>query len=235
MLDITDLTLSYGVNRVVRNASLTVQDGQIFAILGPNGAGKTSILRAISGLMPALTGDISFLNFSIIGLSPDAIVRKGISQVPEGRRIFPDMSVLDNLLIGATVHIHDSNKVSDLLERCFELFPFLRPRTNQSGGTLSGGEQQQLALARGLMANPRLLLVDEPTLGLAPIVIQSVANTFSQMAEMGLTIIVSEQNADFVLKIADKGAVISGGEIKFCGDIEELRNSSEVRRAYLGA
>ena len=235
MLEIKDLTLAYGVNPVVRNINVTVEEGQIFAVLGPNGAGKSSILRAVSGLKAAESGDIIFSGSSILGLSPHAIVQKGVSQVPEGRHIFSEMSVLDNLLIGATVHIQDRARVNELLERNFELFPILRERINQAGGTLSGGEQQQLAIGRGLMANPRLLLVDEPTLGLAPIVIKTVGNIFERLPEMEITAVVAEQNADFALKIADCGAVISGGEISFGGDVETLRSSDEVRRAYLGS
>lgn len=235
MLEIKNLTLAYGVNPVVRGINVTVEEGQVFAVLGPNGAGKSSILRAVSGLKAAESGDIIFSGSSILGLSPHVIVRKGVSLVPEGRRIFSEMSVLDNLLTGATVHIQDKARVKKLLEWNFELFPILRERINQAGGTLSGGEQQQLAIGRGLMANPRLLLVDEPTLGLAPIVIKTVGDIFERMPEMEITVVVAEQNADFALKIADCGVVISGGEISFGGDVETLRSSDEVRRAYLGS
>jgi len=235
MMEVHGLTLAYGVNRVVRDVSFSVQQGEVFAILGANGSGKTSILRAVSGLMAPLSGDIRFDGQSVIGQTPDAIVRRGISQVPEGRRVFPEMSVLDNLLVGATVHINDRNRVRRLLERNFELFPILRERVQQAAGTFSGGEQQQLTIARGLMADPRLLLVDEPTLGLAPAVIQSVVEVVRRMSALGLTIVVAEQNADFALKVAKGGIVLSSGEIRFEGDVETLRRTEEVRRAYLGA
>lgn len=235
MLEIRNLTLVYGVNPVVRDTNLTVGKGQVFAVLGPNGAGKSSILRSVSGLKSAQSGKINFMGSSILGLPPHVIVRKGISQVPEGRHIFSEMSVLDNLMTGATVHIRDKERVKKLLERNFELFPILKERIRQAGGTLSGGEQQQLAIGRGLMANPRLLLVDEPTLGLAPIVIKTVGDIFRRLPEMDITIFVSEQNADFALKIADSGAVISGGEIRFSGDVESLRSGDAVQRAYLGS
>lgn len=235
MLEVRGLTLAYGVNRVVRDVSFSVREGVVFAILGANGSGKTSILRAASGLMAPLSGDIRFDGESVIGQTPDAIVRRGISQVPEGRKVFPEMSVLDNLLVGATVHIQDRDRVRRLLERNFELFPILRERVRQAAGTFSGGEQQQLTIARGLMADPRLLLVDEPTLGLAPAVIQSVVEVIRRMSAMGLTLVVAEQNADFALKVAKAGIVLSSGEIRFEGDVETLRSTEEVRRAYLGA
>ena len=154
MLEIEDLTLAYGVNRVVRNARFKVAEGAIYALLGPNGAGKTSILRAVSGLMTPVSGDIRFEGESLLKRRPDRVVLDGIAHVPEGRRIFPEMSVLDNLLVGATVHIREKAKTRELLERNFSLFPILKERARQAGGTLSGGEQQQLTIARGLMASP---------------------------------------------------------------------------------
>ncbi len=234
MLEIDRLTLAYGVNRVVRGVSLSVQEGEVYALLGPNGAGKTSILRAISGLMPPLEGEITFDGHSLVKRRPDKIVLDGIAHVPEGRRIFPEMSVLDNLLVGATVRIREKERTRELLERNFELFPILKERAKQAGGTLSGGEQQQLTIARGLMAAPRLLMVDEPTLGLAPAIINTLADTFRKLMSLGLTIMVAEQNADFGLRVASNGVVISGGEISFRGDVAALKESDRLRRAYLG-
>ena len=235
MLEIDDLTLAYGVNRVVRGVSLTVAQGEVCALLGPNGAGKTSILRAISGLMRPLSGRIDFEGKSLLRRAPDRIVLDGIAHVPEGRRIFPEMSVLDNLLVGATVHIRERAKTRELMERNFSLFPVLKERGRQAGGTLSGGEQQQLTIARGLMAQPRLLMVDEPTLGLAPGIIHTLVETFRTLRSLGLTIVVAEQNADFALRVADSGVVISGGEVSFSGTVEALRDTERLRRAYLGA
>jgi branched-chain amino acid transport system ATP-binding protein len=234
LLEIRNLTLSYGVNRVVRNASFTIHDGTAYAILGPNGAGKTSILRAISGLMPVASGDILHRGDSIVGLPPHAIVLRGISHVPEGRKIFPEMSVLDNLLVGGHIHGGDTKLTRSLLDRNFALFPNLRQRARSSGGALSGGQQQQLTIARGLMANPTLLIVDEPTLGLAPAVIKTVAETFNALLKLGLTIVVAEQNADFALRVATRGVVISGGEVSYEGEVSALRSSEQIRRAYLG-
>jgi branched-chain amino acid transport system ATP-binding protein len=233
-LEIKNLSLAYGVNRVVRDVSFAVEGSCAFAILGPNGAGKTSILRAISGLMPAVSGDIRSNGHSIIGLRPYLIVAKGVSHVPEGRKIFPEMSVLDNLLVGATVLIGDRKRLRELLERNFQLFPILRERAKLPGGALSGGEQQQLTVARGLMADPKVLIVDEPTLGLAPAIILTMADMFRRLRDLGLTIVIAEQNADFALKIATSGVVISNGQVKFAGELAALRHGDTLKRAYLG-
>jgi branched-chain amino acid transport system ATP-binding protein len=235
MLDVERLTLAYGVNRVVRSVSFGVRDGEAYAILGPNGAGKTSILRAVSGLMRPAEGDVRYRGKSLLGLRPHAIVSAGISHVPEGRKIFPEMTVIDNLLVGATVHISNARLTRELLERNFTLFPILRERARQLGSSLSGGEQQQLTIARGLMADPKLLLIDEPTLGLAPAVVTALAETLLRLRKMGLTIVVAEQNADFALRIATRGVVMSGGEVSFEGEVAALRDSEQIRRAYLGA
>lgn len=234
ILEIRRLTLAYGVNRVVRDVSFAVEEGEAYAILGSNGAGKTSILRAVSGLMPVVSGEIMYKGEPLLGQRPHAIVLRGIAHVPEGRKIFPEMSVLDNLLVGATVHIRDRQRTKDLLDRNFQLFPWLRERSAHAGGSLSGGQQQQLTIARGLMADPKLLIVDEPTLGLAPTIIKTVAETFHKLRELGLTIIVVEQNADFALKVAGRGVVISSGEVSFQGDVDTLRKGDVIRRAYLG-
>ena len=235
MLEVKNLVLAYGVNRVVRDVSFAVQPGEVFALLGPNGAGKTSILRAISGLVPAVSGDILFEGKSLLGHRPHDIVLGGIAHVPEGRQIFPEMSVHDNLLVGATVHIRKRERVRELEARCLGLFPIIKERARQAGGTLSGGEQQQLTIARGLMADPKLLIVDEPTLGLAPAIINVVADSFRKLRELGLTIIVAEQNADFALKVADHGVVLASGEISFAGTVKALSDREILRKAYMGA
>jgi branched-chain amino acid transport system ATP-binding protein len=233
-LDIRNVPLAYGVNRVVRGVSFSVEDGSAFAILGPNGAGKTSILRAVSGLMPVAGGDLIFRGESLVAQPPHAIVMRGLSHVPEGRQIFPEMTVLDNLLVGATVRIRDRKRVAELLERNFSLFPILKERAKQAGGSLSGGQQQQLTVARGLMADPKLLVVDEPTLGLAPAVILTMVEMFKKLLSLGLTIVIAEQNAEFALKVATRGVVISSGQVSFQGDVETLRHGDAMRRAYLG-
>jgi branched-chain amino acid transport system ATP-binding protein len=233
-LEIKNLTLAYGVNRVVRDVSFAVEEGGAFAILGPNGAGKTSILRAVSGLMSPASGNITVRGQSIVGQRPHAIVANGVSHVPEGRKIFPEMSVLDNLLVGGTVLIWDRKRLRELLERNFELFPILKERAKQPGGALSGGEQQQLTVARGLMADPKILIVDEPTLGLAPAIILNMAGMFRRLLGLGLTVVIAEQNADFALKIASNGVVISNGQVKFQGDVATLRHGDALKRAYLG-
>jgi branched-chain amino acid transport system ATP-binding protein len=235
VLEIKNLVLAYGVNRVVRDVSFAVGKGEVFALLGPNGAGKTSILRAVSGLVPAVSGDIVFEGKSLLGRRPHSIVLGGIAHVPEGRQIFPEMSVHDNLLVGATVHIRKRARVRELEARCLGLFPIIKERSGQAGGTLSGGEQQQLTIARGLMADPKLLIVDEPTLGLAPAIINVVADSFRKLRELGLTIIVAEQNADFALKVADHGVVLASGELTFAGNVKTLSDREVLRKAYMGA
>lgn len=234
MLQITDLTLAYGVNPVVRDVSLTVPAGEIFTLLGPNGAGKTSILRAVSGLLQPRSGDIRLNDVSLTGASPSAVVRHGIAHVPEGRQVFPEMSVLDNLYLGATPHIRDRATVQRLLRQNHELFPILTERADQPAGTLSGGEQQQLVIARGLMADPRLLLLDEPTLGLAPVIVEQLVALFPRLVALGLTVLIAEQNVDFALRIAASGAVMASGEIHVAGAADELRDTDDVKQAYLG-
>jgi branched-chain amino acid transport system ATP-binding protein len=233
-LDIRNVTLAYGVNRVVRSVSFSIEEGSAFAILGPNGAGKTSILRAVSGLMPVAGGDLIFRGESLVAQRPHAIVMRGLSHVPEGRQIFPEMTVLDNLMVGATVRIRDRKRVAELLERNFALFPILKEKAKQAGGSLSGGQQQQLTVARGLMADPKLLVVDEPTLGLAPAVILTMVEMFRKLLSLGLTIVIAEQNAEFALRVATRGVVISSGQVSFQGDVETLRHGDAMRRAYLG-
>jgi branched-chain amino acid transport system ATP-binding protein len=234
LLDIRNLSLAYGVNRVVRDVSFSVEEGAAYAILGANGAGKTSILRAVSGLMPVVDGDIVFQGESLVSQSPHIIVFRGLSHVPEGRRIFPEMSVLENLMVGATVRMGDRKRVGELLDRSFELFPVLKEKAKQAGGSLSGGQQQQLTVARGLMADPKLLIVDEPTLGLAPVIIKTMAGMFEKLLRLGLTLVIAEQNANFALTVATRGVVISHGQISFQGGVDVLRDGAALRRAYLG-
>lgn len=232
LLQVDDVTLSYGGAPVVRNCSIKVGEGQAYALIGTNGSGKTSLLRAVSGLLRPLSGSILIDGDDVTRESPGRIVRRGIAHVPEGRHVLPEMSVLDNLLVGASPVWRKRARVQELLERGFESFPVLKDRTQQMAGTLSGGEQQQLVLARGLMSDPRLLIVDEPSLGLAPVVVRVVAERLTALGETGLTLLVIEQNAEFALSLCERGAVMSNGELVAEGSSAEL--GEIVRQAYLG-
>lgn len=235
LLEIDRLTIAYGMSRVVRGASFSVAEGEAYAILGANGAGKTSILRAISGLVRVVDGDIRYDGRSILNVPAHAVASLGIAHVPEGRKIFAEMTVLENLLVGATVHIRNRKRTARMIERNFDLFPVLSEKSDHPGGSLSGGQQQQLTIARGLMSDPRLLIVDEPTLGLAPAVIQMMGESFRRLLGLGLTIVIAEQNADFALSLANRGVVLSGGEVSFEGGVDALRNRDVIHKAYLGA
>jgi branched-chain amino acid transport system ATP-binding protein len=232
LLQVGDVTLSYGGAPVVRNCSIKVGEGEAYALIGTNGSGKSSLLRAVSGLLRPLSGRILINGDDVTHESPGRIVRRGIAHVPEGRHVLPEMSVLDNLLVGASPVWRKRARVQELLERGFEAFPVLKDRTQQMAGTLSGGEQQQLVLARGLMSDPRLLIVDEPSLGLAPVVVRVVAERLTALNETGLTLLVIEQNAEFALSLCERGAVMSNGELVAEGSSAELGET--VRQAYLG-
>lgn len=232
LLQVDDVTLSYGGAPVVRNCSIEVGEGEAYALIGTNGSGKSSLLRAVSGLLRPLSGRILIDGDDVTHESPGKIVRRGIAHVPEGRHVLPEMSVLDNLLVGASPVWRKRARVQELLERGFESFPILKDRTQQMAGTLSGGEQQQLVLARGLMSDPRLLIVDEPSLGLAPVVVRVVAERLTALKETGLTLLVIEQNAEFALSLCERGAVMSNGELVAEGSSSELGET--VRQAYLG-
>lgn len=235
LLEIDKVTIAYGMNRVVRGATFSVAKGEAYAILGANGAGKTSILRAISGLVRVVGGDLRYRGQSILNIPAHTVASLGIAHVPEGRKIFAEMTVLENLLIGATVHIHDRKRTAEMIERNYDLFPILKEKSGHPGGSLSGGQQQQLTIARGLMSDPHLLIVDEPTLGLAPAIIQMMSESFRRLLNLGLTIVIAEQNADFALSLATRGVVLSGGEVSFEGGVDVLRNRDVIHKAYLGA
>ena len=232
MLNVKDINVYYGAIHAVRNVSLEVHAGEIVSIIGANGAGKSTILKTLVGLLRSKTGDICLDGQSIANLSPAAIVRQGIALVPEGRRVFPRLSVEDNLLLGA--YARKDNEVPRDINRIYEMFPRLFERKKQNAGTLSGGEQQMLATGRGMMSRPRLLLLDEPSMGLAPLLVNQIFETILDINEQGTTILLVEQNAHMALSIADRGYVLETGEGVLAGQAEELIDNDEVRCAYLG-
>jgi len=227
-----EIRVSYGGVRALQGVSLHVEEGEIIALLGGNGAGKTTLVNTISGIVPLLSGNIVFQGQRIRGLSPHKIVRLGIIQVPEGRGIFSTLSVLENLRVGAYLQ-KSAAKMEKILERVYAIFPILRERENQSGGSLSGGEQQMLAIGRGLMAGPKLLLMDEPTLGLSPLMRKEVMRVTKEINESGVSIILVEQNARLTLKIAHRGVVLQNGMVAVQGSSRELLQNSSLRESYL--
>ncbi len=232
MLDVKGINVYYGAIHAVRDVSLTVNAGEIVSIIGANGAGKSTILKTLVGLLRSKTGDINFEGQSIANQSPASIVKQGIALVPEGRRVFPRMSVEDNLLLGA--YARRDNEVSRDMNRIYEMFPRLAERKKQNAGTLSGGEQQMLATGRGMMSRPRLLLLDEPSMGLAPLLVHQIFETILDINEQGTTILLVEQNAHMALSIADRGYVLETGAVVLAGAANELIDNDEVRCAYLG-
>ena len=233
MLELTDVHTYYGSIRVLRGLSLSVQRGEIVTLIGANGAGKTTTLKTILGTVRARRGSVTFDGHRLDGLATDRIVRLGIAQSPEGRRIFPRMSVLENLELGAFVR-PDRDGIAADLERVFTLFPRLRERLEQKGGTLSGGEQQMLAMGRALMARPALLLLDEPSMGLSPILVESIFRIVQDINRQGTTILLVEQNARMALRVAHRGYVIQTGRIVLQDTGAELLRSDLVRKSYLG-
>ena len=232
ILKISDLKVNYGGIEAVKGISFDVPEGKIVTLIGSNGAGKSSTLRTIAGLVKPAGGTISLQGEDITGKDPTAIVTKGVTLVPEGRRIFPDMTVLENLKIGAYLRKDD---LTDDLNWVFELFPRLKERSWQAGGTLSGGEQQMLAVGRALMSRPRVLMMDEPSLGLAPLVVRDIFGIIQEINKQGVTILLIEQNANMALKIADIGYVLETGRITLTGTGSELLANDAVKEAYLGA
>jgi branched-chain amino acid transport system ATP-binding protein len=233
ILSVDDLVVRYGPIVAVQNVSLNVQQGEIVALLGANGAGKSSLLKAVVGLVPVAGGQVLFKGEPIHKLTPEAIVRRGISLTPEGRRVFPRLSVADNLRLGGAV-TRDRAEYAAAYEHVLGLFPILGERLRQSGGTLSGGQQQMLAIGRSLMARPALLLLDEPSLGLAPIVVDQIFELLERLRAEGTTILLVEQNVHRALEIADRAYVLASGRVESQGAAAELRASAEIERAYLG-
>jgi branched-chain amino acid transport system ATP-binding protein len=233
LLDIKDIHVYYDGIHAIKGVSMTVPQGSLVTLVGSNGAGKTTLLRTICGLKRPKEGSISFKDSNLLDKSVTGIVQMGISMVPEGRQIFPDLTVLENLHLGAYTRT-DANGISRDLDWVFKLFPRLKERVRQKGGTLSGGEQQMLAIARGLMSRPTLLLMDEPSLGLAPILVEEVFAIIQEIHSEGVTLLLIEQNAQAALSVADYGYVMESGAISLEGKGEDLLHDEAVRRAYLG-
>lgn len=233
MLQVKDLSISYGAIQAVRHVDFEVKKGEIVTLIGANGAGKSTILKTISGIVKPQSGSIEYQNESLVGKKAPQIVAAGVSQVPEGRHVFPAMTVMENLQLGSYLQ-KDRSKIEARLQEIYQMFPILKERQHQDAATLSGGEQQMLVMARAMMANPDLLLLDEPSMGLAPIYIQKVFDIIQKINAQGTTILLIEQNAHQALSIADRGYVIASGEIQLTGSGEKLLNDPQVKRAYLG-
>lgn len=235
MLKIKDLSVNYGYITALSSVTLEVNQGEIVTLIGGNGAGKTTTLMAVSNLVEKAGGSIHFKEIDITRMVPDRIVKMGISHVPEGRKIFPALTVYENLIAGSLGNPRLTRRDTEKnLETIYRMFPRLRERTKQSGGSLSGGEQQMLAIARGLMMDPELLMLDEPSLGLAPIVVEEIFELIIKIRKTGKTILLIEQNASMALSIADRGYVIETGNVKLEGSGKDLLNNPEVKKVYLG-
>jgi branched-chain amino acid transport system ATP-binding protein len=235
MLSLENVYVNYGSIQVLHGINIEVNEGEIVTIIGANGAGKSTTLKAIAGLVTKTrNSSIKFMGEDITDLPPEKIVSKGISLAPEGRRIFPDLTVLENLEMGAYLRAKDKEGVRKDLESIFEMFPILEQRRNQSGKTLSGGEQQMLAIARALMANPKLLMLDEPSTGLAPLIIKDIFGIIKQVNEKGTTVLLVEQNSKIALGIADRGYVLKNGVVVLQDTCENLMKNEEIKKAYLG-
>ncbi|MBR1420687.1 MAG: ABC transporter ATP-binding protein [Selenomonadaceae bacterium] len=233
MLEVENINVYYGAIHAIKGISLFVEQGEIVTLIGANGAGKSTTLRTISGLLHPREGSISFLGKRIDDLKANQIVKEGISQVPEGRKIFAEMSVMENLELGAFIR-DDRDGINADLKMVFERFPRLEERKDQQAGTLSGGEQQMLAMGRALMSRPKLLLLDEPSMGLAPLLIREIFSIIVDINKTGTTILLVEQNANMALSIANRAYVLETGRITLQGDAKELAASEEIRKAYLG-
>ena len=231
ILSIKDLQVRYGGIEAVKGISFDVPEGEIVTLIGANGAGKSSVLRSIAGLVKPSGGSINFCGDDITGRDSTLIVKRGVTLVPEGRKIFPNLTVLENLKVGAYLR---QNDISEDIQWVYDLFPRLRERSWQAGGTLSGGEQQMLAVGRALMARPKLIMMDEPSLGLAPLVVRDIFEIIREINRQGVTILLIEQNANMALKVADSAYVMETGRITLSGAGRELLNNDAVKKAYLG-
>jgi branched-chain amino acid transport system ATP-binding protein len=233
LLELNNVKTYYGNIRALKGISIQVAEGEIVCLIGGNGAGKSTTLMTISGVLTPVDGDVRYQGQSIVSVRPDNIVQMGICQVPEGRMIFPLLTVMENLDLGAYLR-KDKAGIKEDIDRVFRLFPVLRERSNQAGGTLSGGEQQMLAIGRALMARPKLLLLDEPSLGLAPILVDAIFDIIRQINQQGTTILLVEQNAQLALQFSHRGYVIETGEIALADTSAELLKNEQVKKAYLG-
>jgi branched-chain amino acid transport system ATP-binding protein len=232
LLEVSDLQTYYGAIQALKGVSLSVEEGEVVTLIGSNGAGKSTTLRSISGLTPARSGRITIGGQDITRVPAHEIVSYGIALSPEGRHCFPRMTVRDNLNLGA--HRRRGPEIESDLERVFDLFPRLKERERQKAGTMSGGEQQMLAIGRALMARPRLLMLDEPSMGIAPILVQRIYETIAEINRGGVTILLVEQNANYALDVSERGYVLETGRVVLSGDSDQLRTDPEVQRAYLG-
>lgn len=231
MLKVEDLKVNFGGIEAVKGISFEVDEGEIVTLIGSNGAGKTTTLRTIAGVVKPSSGKVFFNDQDITGTDPSEIVKLGITLCPEGRRIFPDMTVLENIKIGAYLRNDD---IARDIAKCHKLFPILKERTNQLAGTLSGGEQQMLAVARSLMSKPKIMMLDEPSLGLAPIIVKNIFEILKEINKEGVTILLIEQNANMALRIADKAYVLETGRVTMEGTGKELLANPKIKEAYLG-
>ena len=231
MLKVENLKVNFGGIEAVKGISFEVNRGEIVTLIGSNGAGKSTTLRTISGLVKAASGSIKFEDKELTKTDSSDIVKYGITLCPEGRRVFPDMTVLENIKIGAYLR---NDTIQNDIEKCYRLFPILKERKNQLAGTLSGGEQQMLAVARSLMSKPKIMMLDEPSLGLAPLVVKGIFNIIKEINEEGVTILLIEQNANMALRIADKAYVLETGKITMTGTGQELLENPKIKEAYLG-
>ena len=233
MLEIKDLEVFYGVIQAIKGVSFEVGEGEVIALIGANGAGKTTILHTITGLIQAKSGHVFFEGQEVTKLPGHKIVSKGIAHVPEGRRVFADLTVLENLKLGAYTR-KDKKEIEESLEMVYKRFPRLKERRGQLAGTLSGGEQQMLAMGRALMSRPRIILMDEPSMGLSPIFVNEIFDIIQEVSKGGTTVLLVEQNAKKALSIADRAYVLETGKITLSGDAKELMNDESVKKAYLG-
>lgn len=234
MLRVEDLNVHYGAIHAIHGVSLEVNQGEIVSLIGANGAGKTTVLQTISGLKKATSGAVTLEGQDLFAIEPQKILRLGMAHVPEGRRIFSEMTVLENLEMGAFIR-NDSEQVEKDMEGIFVYFPRLKERARQLAGTLSGGEQQMLAIGRALMSNPKILLMDEPSMGLSPLLVKEIFRIIKQLNETGMTILLVEQNAKMALSIANRAYVLETGDVVMSGDAKAMLQNDKVRKAYLGA
>lgn len=235
MLKLIDTTVKFGAFQALSGIDIEVQAGELVVLLGANGAGKSTIFNTISGLNKPASGEIMFLGNRVNGYSPDRMVKEGIVQCPEGKKLFPDMSVEKNLMMGGFVHRRHKKQLKESLDEVYELFPILQEKRENAAGSLSGGQQQMVAIGRALMARPKLIMMDEPSIGLAPLIVEQMFSTIRRINQSGTTVLLAEQNANAALKIADRGYVIENGSVVLQGRSEELFHNDAIRKAYIGA
>lgn len=235
MLKLNDVTVKFGAFQALDNISIEIKEGELVVLLGANGAGKSTIFNTISGLNKPASGEIQFMGKSVKGYSPDRMVREGVVQCPEGKKLFPDMSVQQNLMMGGFVHRGKKIQLKESLHDVYDLFPILRDKKNEPAGSLSGGQQQMVAIGRALMAKPTIIMLDEPSIGLAPLIVEQMFAVIQEINRSGTTVLLAEQNANAALKIAGRAYVIENGAVVLHGNSQELLNDDAIRKAYIGA